>query len=151
MRSCVIKIHNLPETNEPVHHITVKPIGLLIGIIILGLVFIIRYPYFVAAGFSLIMLATFALLVMPDRTLITFTKEYMILYNLTDRTSWTMIYWEDIVNWQYERHMRNDQLVVNLVNGTSEFMDVYSKRSVARYLEQYAPGKEKHQIGVGQG
>ena len=47
--------------------------------------------------------------------------------------------------------MRNDQLVVNLVNGTSEFMDVYSKRSVARYLEQYAPGKEKHQIGVGQG
>ncbi len=150
MRSCVIKIHNIPEMTEPVHHVTVKPTGLLIGVIILGMVFILRYPYFIAAGFSLVMLATFALLVMPDRTLITFTKEYMILYNLTDRTSCTMIYWEDVVTWQYEHHFRNDQLVVNLVDGTSEFADVYSRGSVARYLEQFAPGKEKHSVSVGQ-
>ena len=79
---------------------------------------------------------------MPDRILIQFTPDYLVLYNHRDAETCTIIYWDEIVNWQYEYHPSVDKLLINLVNGTSESIEMYSRRAVARYMNQYAPDKE---------
>ncbi len=93
-------------------------------------------------GICLMTLAVFAMWLLPDHMLLQCTPQYLILYNARERTDCALIYWEDIVQWQYEWHASADILAVKLVDGSCQTIEVYSKRSVARYLNEFAPGKE---------
>ena len=142
MKSCVIKIRNLPEMKGTLHQIRVKPVAALSLIIVLGAVLIVRYPSFISAALGMIMMACFALSVMPDRTLMTFSDEFLVLYNQNDRSSCMLIYWDEVVNWQYEWHPVTDLFIVNLTDGSSEAVEMYSKRKIVRCMNQYLPGRE---------
>ncbi len=141
MRSQTIKVRNLPQWEAQPRTVHVKPVLALVimGIAGIGLLF---FPAVAGLGVILIIISIFSLLIMPDRILIQFTPEYMILYNHRDAETCTIIYWDEVVNWQYEYHPSVDVLLINLVNGTTESIEIYSRSAVARYLDQYAPGKE---------
>ena len=40
----------------------------------------------------------------------------------------------------------SDLLVVTLLDGSTQSVDMYSKRSVAKYMRQFAPNKEKKNV-----
>lgn len=143
MRSQVIKVRNAPQSAGPVHAVRVKPFGVFILMFILGLAGLIFSSSALSSiGFCLMLFALFGLVMLPDRTLITFSPENLILYNRRDHSECFLIYWDEIVNWQYEWHPVNDDLVIMLVDDSIEMIEVYSKRSVAKYLNLYAPNKE---------
>lgn len=96
----------------------------------------------IGIGLFLIMVSIFSLLMLPDRLLVQFNPDYMVLYNHRDRSLCSIVYWDEIVTWQYEYHATHDRLALSLLDGTVQSVELFSKRSVARYLEQYAPGKE---------
>ena len=123
------------------HTVHAKPIlGLLLcGVAGFALLF---FPAAAGIGVILLIVSVFALSLMPDRFLIQFSEDYLVLYNHQDMDMCTIIYWDEIVNWQYEYHPAVDVLTVNLVNGTSESIELYSKRPIIRFMNQYAPGKE---------
>ena len=153
MRSQEIKIRNLqPQETKP-KSIRVKPVEILGGIIVLGVFFIFSQNMMTSAGMALILLGLTALILMPDRILAQFTPEYMILYNNKSRDTCFLAYWDEIVQWQYEWHATSDELVITLLDGSSQIVEMYSKRSIAKYLNQYIPGKEvkyvKKDKGVG--
>ena len=91
----------------------------------------------------MILMSVFALLMLPDRYLIQFTPDYLVLYNRRNADECTIVYWEDIVTWQYEYHKGVDVLALSLTDGSSQTIELYSKRPIIRVMNQYAPGKEQ--------
>ncbi|MBR2991067.1 MAG: hypothetical protein IKF51_06360 [Solobacterium sp.] len=142
MRSQQIKVINLPETKESLPAVRVKPIFFLCLFMALGFYLIFSDSDLTAAGVMLLIMPVFALFVLPDRTLVEFSPKYMVMYNSRDREMCTLIYWEDIVSWQYERARMVDHLVVNLVDGSTCSVDMYSKGRISGWMDRYAQHKE---------
>lgn len=143
MKSQRIRIRNIPADTAVIRRVRVKPMAVIIVMLIMGIAMLFMKPYLLIASLTMIMLALFSLFVMPDRILCEFTDRYLILYNDHDRVHCWMIYYEDIVSWQYEWHPSIDTMVIHLVDGTSQSQDMYSLLSVYKYMHQYAPGKMK--------
>ena len=118
MKSQVIKVRNLPDWTHQPHTIHVKPVAFLALMGIAGIALFVSGTPWVGVGLILSISSVFALLMMPDRILIQFTPDYMILYNHRDRDTCTVIYWEDLVNWQYEFHPNYDTLSCFLTDGS---------------------------------
>ena len=142
MKSQVIKVRNLPFDMVPLQTLRVKPIGLLAVMLILGIYILFFQPMMRMMGIILCMIAPFALVALPDRHLIHVYRDCMVLFNQRDHSSCMLIYWDDVVNWQYEWHRMSDQFVVKLVDGSSESIEVYSKRPIRKFMSQYCPDKE---------
>lgn len=143
MRSQYIKIRNIPEAViKSARTVRVKPWGLLIGLFLLGSVLIAVRSYTLGVAVPIMVLTLFSMVAMPDRILVQFASDYLIMYNRQDRSECTILYWDEILSWQYEYHRSSDLLVVELTDGRTESVDMYSKFSIRRYMEAYAPGKE---------
>ncbi len=142
MRSQVIKVRNLPECTVQPYTIHVKPVAALAITGIAGFALLITGTAAAGAGVILILVSVFSLLMMPDRRLIQFTPDYMVLYNHRDASVCTIIYWDELVTWQYNYHPAMDVLIVSLTDGSSQSIELFSKRTAARFLNMYAPGKE---------
>lgn len=144
MKTQVIKIRNLPEeVDKTAYAVRVKPWGVLMVVLVAGIVMLILKSYMIGIALPLIILTLFAILGMPDRILVQFMDDYLVMYNRSDRTECTIVYWEEVVSWHYESHHICDRLVLSLVDGTTESVDMYSKRSIAKQMEKFAKGKEK--------
>ena len=147
MRSQVIRIRNLPRDRVVSKRINVKP-NLFLGLLIAaGVVILVARLYYSIVGLSMVILGLFAMIVMPDHVLCEFTQDYMILYNLPEKNRCSLVYYEDIVSWHYEWHASMDLLVIMLVDGTTEALEMYSRYPVRAYMEMFAPGKEKKGSG----
>ncbi|MBR3356374.1 MAG: hypothetical protein IKG46_00795 [Solobacterium sp.] len=143
MKSQTIKIRNLPhDPTRVTKTVNVKPIFLLIFVLLLGVAMAVFRPYLLAGGIILAGLAVFAIVVMPDRILCQFTDDYLVLYNTRERDECNILYWEEIVSWQYEWHPSADLLVIQMLDGSTETQEMYSKRSIASMMRRYVPGKE---------
>lgn len=143
MKSQYIKIRNVPEEirNKSVA-IHVKPWVLLDLCLAVSIALLIIRSYMAGVVLPIIILTVFALVVMPDRILVQFTPEYLIMYNKEDRTECTLIYWDEIVSWKYEYHTSVDLLKVTTVDDNTESVEMYSKWGVRKFMNLYAPGKE---------
>ena len=142
MRSQVIRIRNLPADQTVRHSVHVKPTVLMVIFLLAGIVMMFMRPYLTVAAMMMILLAIFSLTVMPDRKLVEFTDDYLILYNQSDKTRCFIVYWEDVVNWKYEWHPSYDQLVITLTDGSTQMQEMYSRLPIQYYMDKYAKGKE---------
>ncbi len=142
MKTQTIRIRNLPEYNGVEEKVHVKPIAFIIMMLLIGIVIAIIRSYLLLAGILLVLMALFALIIMPDKVICEFRDDYVILYNEREKTRCNMVYYEDVVSWQYEWYATVDKLVFNLVDGSSQIQEVYSKGSVKPYLDNHLPDKE---------
>ncbi len=142
MKSQMIKIRNLPNNVQTIHSVCVKPKGILIALMFFGLVVSFRSSIISSALVCLVMIPMFALCFMPDRELVRFTQDYLVMFNSRNRTQCMIIYWDEVVNWEYEWHPSGDLLIVNLIDGTSQSVDMFSKKSIYKYMNLFLPNKE---------
>lgn len=143
MKSQVIKTRNIPaDVLKSAYAVRVKPWALLLVTLFAGVAILIVKSYMIGLALPLVILTLFAILVMPDRVLVQFAPEYMIMYNRKDREECTLVYWEEIVSWAYEYHGSCDYLAVTLTDGSTEMAEMYSRRSIRRYMKLYAKNKE---------
>ncbi|MBR4444628.1 MAG: hypothetical protein IKS37_01850 [Solobacterium sp.] len=143
MRSQTIKIRNLPhDPTRVTKTVNVKPVLLLLFLLLLGGIFLAIRAYLLVGGIFIAGISLFALLVMPDRILCQFTDEYLVLYNTREKDECNLLYWDEIVSWQYEWHPSVDLLVIQMIDGSTETQEMYSKRSIAGMMRRYIPGKE---------
>lgn len=149
MKSQVIKIRNIPFLPAVQKTVHVKPVLFLLLLMIAGFVLITRQYDLMIAGCCMILLSVFAMLFMPDRILVQFTSDYMILYNTREKDECTLVYWDEIVSWQYEWHTSYDTLAVTLTDGSTQTVDMFSKHSIQGIMKQYAAGKEKKTLRTG--
>jgi len=138
----MIKVRNLPQWTEQPYSMHVKPVFALALMGLAGLVLLIMKNALSGIGVILVLLSVFSLLLMPDRLLLQVGSEYIVLYNHRDISECTIVYWDELVNWQYEYHKGFDILALSLTDGSTQTIELYSKRPIARFMNQFAPGKE---------
>lgn len=143
MKSQMIKIRNLPSFPVVIDSISVKPMLALVLAILAGIIIIVVYPYLSYIGATLVAMATFSMLVMPDRKFMEVTKDFVILYNCKDDSYCKIVYWDEILNWQYHWHSDYDELIIELCDHSIEKIDAYSRYRFTKYFKLYAGGKEK--------
>lgn len=143
MKSQYIKIRNIdPKIRKESFTVRVKPWPILFAMLIFGIALLVFRSYMLGFALFIIILSVFALTVMPDRILLQFTPDYLLMYNRQDRSECTMLYWDEIVTWSYEYHASSDLLVVKLINDQTEQVDMYSKWIIVKRMQRYAAGKE---------
>lgn len=143
MKSQMIKIRNLPSFPVVIDSISVKPILTLVLAIFAGILIIVVYPYLSYIGATLVAMATFSMLIMPDRKFMEITSDYAILYNCKDESYCKIVYWDEILSWQYHWHNDYDELIIELCDHSIEKISAYSRRRFTKYFKLYASGKEK--------
>ncbi len=139
MKSKELKTYNLPREQEIIHQLEVKPYAFLVTILIIGIAYIF---YNGSIALVLMSMSLYALFFLPDRKLLIFTEEYMVMQNKAAKDDCIMIYYDEIISWQYIRSSKVDTLVVELEDGTLEKIDCFSKRRVTKYMEEFAPNKQ---------
>ena len=142
MKSQIIRICNIPKSEglKPVR-IHVKPTTqLIIGIGIGAL--LMCSPWSLGAYGMVVMGICLFSLFLPDRTLVEFYPDFLVLYNQKDQDMAYLCMWQDIVQWRYEYHTAVDQVFVTLVDGSTQAVDMFSKPLFRRWMSLYAPGKE---------
>lgn len=143
MKSKVIKHRNIPPYPYIIKSIRVKPIEILMILIVLGFVLLFSSDDFAMVGVLIISISTFSLLVLPDSRIIDYTSEYAIIYNCIDRNECKLLYWDEILSWQYKWHTDKDEMIIELIDYSVEVVDTYKRSTMIPYFKKYASGKEK--------
>ena len=118
MKTQKIRVRNLSEARiRQGINVHVKPLPVLTSMLAIGAILIIASPNLIVAGLSLILVSIFMITILPDRVLITFLDDCMVLYSQQDRSMCMLIYYDEVVNWQYIYHAKYDEIIFTLVDG----------------------------------
>ena len=141
MKTKELKQYNLPSDRILVGSIEAKPYFLIFLALIIGfvLVFFFNRMY----GISLIFMGFGCLAFLPRRELMEFTTDYVILFNKANQSNCILIYYEDIESWSYINGFLEDEVVIELVDGSTQRIECFSKNKIERLLGLYAKGKQK--------
>ena len=143
MKSKELKIYNIPRDKPPLLVLTVKPRQLLFVILLMSIaLFCLNHAY---SMISLVAgaICLFALVAMPDRTLLEVYESMLIIYDSRRMDSCHCIYWEEILHWQYIREQHKDCLRIELIDGRCIECDCFRNNKLIFYLNFFAQNKEK--------
>ena len=142
MKSKALKTDNLPEDREIEYRINAKPF-ILLGLIVVFGTGMMFYPSFVYIGAAIAATGLFALLFLPSRILLEFSKDYVVVYHRVNQNECELIYYDEIVSYQYVRNPQSDYLVFELENGETIRVSCFGKTRVEMILNHYAKDKKK--------
>lgn len=149
MKTQKIRVRNLSETRiRQGVNVHVKPLPVLTSMLAIGAILIIASPNLIVTGLSLILVSIFMITILPDRVLITFLDDCMVLYNQQDRSMCMLVYYDEVVNWQYVYHAKYDEIIFTLVDGSKEMQEMYSLNSVAASLDEHLKGKKLKSLRI---
>ncbi len=143
MKSKILRIRNIPKEPPIIATVSVKPKNGLIVMIFASFIMMIFNDLFSYIGVLMFGMSSFCLFVLPDRKLIDFTHDYIILYNCKERENCSLIYWEDILTWQYIWRADHDDLEIELVDHTVKTIECFSRKTVVPLLRAFVRDKEK--------
>jgi hypothetical protein len=143
MKSKTLKVRNIPIGRSVFFRMNVKPTEYLSGILVLSILALFMDAPLPTIGLISCTVMCFALVATPDRILLEMNDEFMTFYSPKDVSECTILYWDEILRWQYVRGRQCDHLKVELINGDVHDSEVYYDRRMIRLLNAYAQGKEK--------
>lgn len=139
MNSKVIKVYNLPKDKTILYRLEVKPFFILTASFIIGIMIIYS---FTSLGIILIGTGLFGFFFMPSKVLLEFTDEYLILYNRASKNDCVIVYYNEIVTWQYLKTAKEDWLIIDLEDGRVEKLECFNRFMVCKYLNEFAKDKQ---------
>lgn len=142
MKSKELKIYNLPINFKP--HITIdaKPHLLLLLIFVVGIVLCLDEKTTVY-GIAIAVIGLSFLMFLPKLIMLEFYDDYMILHNKANKTDCVLIYYEDVVSWHYQWNAYKDYLYIELIDGTNERIEAFSKTEFELAMNRFLKDKRK--------
>ena len=140
MQTKELKVHNLPYDRKIEQTLDAKPYTLFFILAIIGLIISFTKNGTII-GISLAVLSILALLFLPKRLLIEFSENYLVVYNRASHDECLMIYYEDIVSWNYIKGIAYDELEINLVDGSKANIEAYSRMAFESHMNHYVEEK----------
>lgn len=142
MRSKILKTRNIPKNVTVIQRVTLKPVFLLSMMIIVSAV-ILFFTSVTILGLSLLGLTSFFFFILPNHVLIEFTEEFLILYNRKSKDECTLVYWDEIMNYEYQSNNKGaDILSITLIDDTVYTIECFSRNSIRLMFNQFASNKE---------
>lgn len=140
MQTKELKVHNLPYDRKINEVIDAKPYYLFIGIAVIG--FIITFlKKGTIIGSSILIICLLALLFLPKRVLMEFSDDYLVMFNRASHDECLMVYYEDIVSWKYIRGIADDELEINLKDGSKATIEAFSRLVFENAMNHYVEEK----------
>ncbi len=147
MKSKVIKQRNIPTFPIIEKTIRVKPLIAIMISIIIGIILVLFNDEFALYGLVLFGVGLFCLVFLPDVKIIEYTDKYAVIYNCREKDECKLIYWDEILSWQYKWHTDKDEMIIEMVDHSVEIFDSYAKSTVVPYFRKYVGAKEKNRKG----
>lgn len=142
MKSSLIKIENIDKLTPIAYTIRLKPLGILIGAFVVGVICFFMGTPFSEIGLFLSVLAVFFFIVLPDRILLQFTDKSVRMYTKDTVGEVRILYYDEIVSYTYEASHKKDTLYFTLVDGSTYSLEVYGQRKLKKILSEKLPFKE---------
>lgn len=142
MKSKAIKSYNLPIDRIVDFKVDAKPYFLIIFSTIVGVIFSMSSNLQIT-GYAITAIGFFAIIFLPNRILLEFSTDYVVIYNKANHNDCVMIYYNEIVNWSYIKKVYNDELCFELEDGHTEVVECFDPHRIERILNMYAPNKKK--------
>lgn len=142
MRSKELKTYNLPSDDQLISQIDAKPSFVFYVLIAMGLVFFV-YNHYNPYGLFVAIVALIALIYMPRVVLMEFYYNYMVLYNKANKSNCVLIYYDEVISWSYMRGANRDFLVVELMDGSEELIEGFSKTLFVSNMNRFLKDKYK--------
>ncbi len=142
MKSKALKTDNLPENREVTYRINAKPF-ITLGLLLAAGTALAFYPGYVYVGVTMVAISIFALAFLPSRVLLEFSDDYVVVYHRVNQQECELIYYDEIVSYQYVRKAHNDYLIFELENGETIRVSCFGKARIETILSQYAKDKKK--------
>ena len=142
MKSKELKVYNLPQDEQATMVIDAKPYNLLIGFVIVGILLVL-FKISNLYGVGIIIVGICSIIFLPRTVLIEFFTNYLVLYNMASKDDCCLIYYEDVVSYEYKRGSLKDYLYIELIDGSIKKIEAFSKVLFEAYLNRYFPGKQK--------
>ncbi len=140
MKSKEIKAYNLPSERRIIYRMETKPYILLGALLCLGII-TFKFNSMLAIVISATM--TYAIVILPTRILLDFTEFYLVMYNRGSKNDCIMIYYDEIVSWRYRKGTLEDELSIELIDGSIERIECFNRYKVRKLLGELAPSKER--------
>lgn len=142
MKSKELKIYNLPINFKP--HITIdaKPHLFLALVFVVGIVLCLNEKTMVY-GVAVAVVGISFLMFLPKLIMLEFYDDYMILHNKANKSDCVLIYYEDVVSWNYQWNAKKDYLFIELEDGSVEKIEAFSKTEFELAMNRYLKDKRK--------
>ena len=141
MKSKELKTYNLPEDRVLLAAIDAKPEWMIFAFFVLG-VFLIVYQRYIAGSsfFGIAICATFFL---PNRVLVEFYSDFLVIFNHANKNTCEIIYYDDVVNWSYVYGITYDTLDIKLIDDSVHSIDAYSKVLFENLMNRFLKDKKE--------
>lgn len=142
MKSKELKNYNLPDNRMYNIDIEAKPINLFFILMIIGLLLAIG-KYFVY-GLSLFIFSLLCIFILPNRRMIEFYDDHMIIYNKARKDECNIIYYEDVKSWEYVTKLGvvADEIIFTLNDDTKQTLEAFNKNKFEKPLNIYLKDKK---------
>lgn len=140
MKTKEIKRYNLPVDRTIIKRIDAKPYELLAILVFIALVISLNDHWYFGGGFAFFGILIFV--VMPNRLLIEFTDEYLVLYNHVNSADCMIVYYDDVVSWRYNVGFKEDELIITLSDGSTQKIEAFSKLTFELAMNKFLKDKK---------
>lgn len=142
MKSKELKTYNLPKDDLLISSIDAKPNYVFILAFLLGAILLFIESSRVY-GLTIITIVIVMYIYLPKVVLMEFFQEYLVLYNRADNNSCVLVYYDEIISWNYSWSANRDYLNIELENGESERIEAFSKTIFESNMNRFLKEKKK--------
>ena len=144
MRSKELKTYNLPNENQALSQIDAKPNFIFVIMVCMGLALFI-YDHTNPYGIFMTLVSIIAMIYMPRVVMMEFYQDYMVMYNKADKSNCALIYYDEVLSWNYVWGANRDFLLVEMTDGNEEIIEAFSKTLFESHMNRFLRNKHKKQ------
>lgn len=142
MKSKELKTHNLPKDDLLISSIDAKPNYLFVIMFLLAIL-LLFYENYRVYGLVTLFIAIASYLYFPKVVLMEFYQDYLVLYNRADNNTCVLIYYDEVISWNYNWSANRDYLNIELQNGENERIEAFSKTIFETSMNRFLKEKKK--------
>lgn len=142
MKSKELKTYNLPKDDLLISSIDAKPSFLFLLLTIFGIL-LLFFESFRLYGVSILVITLITYLYLPKVTLMEFFQDYLVLYNRADNNTCVLVYYDEVVSWNYTWSANRDYLNIELQNSQKERIEAFSKTIFESNMNRFLKEKKK--------
>lgn len=142
MKSKELKTYNLPKDDLLISSIDAKPSFLFLLLTIFGIL-LLFFESFRLYGVSILVITLITYLYLPKATLMEFFQDYLVLYNRADNNTCVLVYYDEVVSWNYTWSANRDYLNIELQNSQKERIEAFSKTIFESNMNRFLKEKKK--------
>lgn len=142
MKSKELKNYNLPDNRTYNDDIDAKPINLFFILMIVAIIIVMKKLYIY--GISLFVFALLCLFILPNRRMVEFYDDHMIVYNRARKDECNILYYEDIKSWEYIQKLglSPDEIIFTLSDDSIQKLEAFNKAKFERLFNLYLANKK---------